>query len=246
MEEESFKGRTAVVTGGAGGIGTGICRCLAGAGGNVVIVGRRSTEKLQAAAAALPGDGHMGASVSVEDSAGLRQLADEVEGRYGRLDLLVNNAGTSRLVPHDDLDGLDDDLIDLIFRVNLRGPFACIRAFRSLLEGGEGGMVVNITSEAAKSGKGSNVAYVASKAGLTAMTMALARALAPKIRVVAVAPGFVDTGFISRDPSFTKHAAEKAILKKPLLPEDIGKAVLSLATTFHLTTGCVIPVDGGR
>ena len=246
MEGTSFEGRVAVVTGGAGGIGTGICRCLAEAGGRIVLVGRRSQEALQAKANGLPGQGHMGASVSVEDSEGLKRLAGEIQERCGRLDLLVNNAGTSRLVPHDDLESLDDALIDRIFRVNLRGPLACIRAFRSLLEAGEGGVVVNISSEAATSGRGSNVAYVASKAGLNAITGALARALAPKIRVVAVAPGFVDTGFISRDPAFTKPAAEQALLKKPLLPEDIGRAVLALATVLHQSTGCVLPVDGGR
>ena len=129
---------------------------------------------------------------------------------------------------------------------NLRGPFTCVRAFRSLLEAGEGGVVVNISSEAGATGQGSNVAYVASKAGLNAMTISLARALAPKIRVVAIAPGFVDTGFVSRDPSFTGPAYARAILKKPLLPEDIGKAVLTVTTTLDQTTGRVIPVDGGR
>ena len=244
--EMSFKDKVALVTGGAGGIGSGICRILAEAGGSVITMSRRSKEQLQEAASALPGHGHMGASVSVDDSAGLTGLADQIKDRYGRLDLLVNNAGTTRLVAHDDLEGLDDNLIDDIFRINLRGPFACVRAFRPLLEAGEGGVVVNITSEAAKSGRGSNVAYVASKAGLNAMTIALARALAPKIRVVAIAPGFVDSGFVSRDPSFTEPASKQAILKKPLLAEDLGNAVLAAATILHQSTGCIISVDGGR
>ena len=188
----------------------------------------------------------MAASVSVEDSAGLSDLAAKVNQKYGRLDLLVNNAGATRLVPHDDLEALDDDLIDLIFRVNVRGTLACIRAFRPLLEAGEGGVVVNISSEAAKSGQGSNVAYVASKAAVNALTVSLARALAPKIRVVAVAPGFVDTGFVSKAPAFVQAAAAKAILKKSILPEDIGRAVLAAATVLKQSTGCVIPVDGGR
>ena len=246
MISESFKGKIAVVTGGAGGIGAGICKCLAEAGGQVVLTGTRSIEKLQAVADTLPGSGHMAASVSVENSAGLKNLATEIDKKYGRLDLLVNNAGITRLVPHNDLEGLDDDLIDLVFRVNLRGPLACIRAFRPLLETGEGGVVVNISSEAAKTGQGSNVAYVASKAGVNAMTVSLARALAPKIRVVAIAPGFVDTGFVSKEPSFVQAAAAKAILKKSIFPEDLGKAVLAAATILEHSTGCVIPVDGGR
>ena len=246
MQETSFMGKTAVVTGGSGGIGSGICRVLARAGGNVVVVGHSSEKKIESVVSTLHGGPHMGALVSVEDSAGLAKLAVRIQDRYGRLDLLVNNAAVTKLVPHGDLDGLDDELIDRIFRVNLRGPFACVRAFRDLLEKKEGGVVVNITSEAAVTGKGSNIAYVASKAGLNSMTMTLARALAPKIRVFAVAPGFVDTGFVTRDPSWTKAAAAQAILSNPLQPEDIGAAILSLATVFHQTTGCVIPVDGGK
>jgi 3-oxoacyl-[acyl-carrier protein] reductase len=241
-----FEDKVALVTGGAGGIGSGICRVLAEAGGKIIITGRRDKDLLEGAAGALPGDGHMGASVSVKDSAGLGALADLVQDRYGRLDLLVNNAGITRRVDHDDLGGLDDALIDEIFRINLRGPFACVRAFQPLLEAGGGGVVVNITSDAGTTYEGSNVAYVASKAGLNAMTAALARALAPKIRVVAVAPGFVDTGFVTRDPSYIEQAASEAILKKPLMPEDIGNAVLAAATVLHQSTGCIIPVDGGR
>ena len=246
MKSKSFEGKTAVVTGGAGGIGSGICRVLAEAGGQVVVVGHSSYDKIQTFVASLPGGPHWGVRVSVEDSDGLIKLAGNIELEYGRLDLLVNNAATTRLVPHDDLEELNDELIDRIFRVNLRGPFACIRAFRSLLEKDEGGVVVNITSDSAVSGKGSNVAYIASKAGLNSMTMTLARALAPKIRVFAVAPGFVDTGFVSKDPEWTQAAAAQAILNNPLTPNDIGYAILSLATVFHQTTGCVIPVDGGK
>ena len=246
MNEMNFNGKTAVVTGGSGGIGSGICRVLAQAGGHVVVIGHRSERKIQAVVSSLPGGPHMGVQVSVEDSSGLTELAGKIEQKYGRLDLLVNNAATTKLVPHDDLDGLDDELIDRIFRVNLRGPFACVRAFRNLLEKDDGGVVINITSEAAFTGKGSNIAYVASKAGLNSMTMTLARALAPKVRVFAVAPGFVDTGFVSRDPSWTKAAAAQAILENPLQPEDIGAAILSLTTIFRQSTGCVIPVDGGK
>ena len=246
MNEMDFKGKTAAVTGGSGGIGSGICRVIARAGGKVVVVGHSDEKKTQAVVSSLPGGPHMGVQVSVEDSAGLKGLAGRIEREFGRLDLLVNNAAVTKLVPHSDLDGLEDHVIDRIFRVNLRGSFACVRAFRNLLEKDGGGVVVNITSEAAATGKGSNIAYIASKAALNSMTLTLARALAPKIRVFAIAPGFVDTGFVSRDPSWTKAAAAQAILDGPLQPEDIGAAILSLATIFRQTTGCVIPVDGGK
>ena len=106
--------------------------------------------------------------------------------------MLVNNAGVTRPVPHDDLDALDDELIDHIFQVNWRGAFATVRALRPLLAAGAGGVVVNISSVAGQTGLGSNIAYCASKAAMDSMTRSLARALAPQIRVVSVAPGWVE------------------------------------------------------
>jgi 3-oxoacyl-[acyl-carrier protein] reductase len=244
MTEYPMQDQVALVTGGAGGIGGGICRRLAEAGAKVVLTGR-DVAKLEAAAYALPGDGHWGAAVSVTDTPGLVKLAQEVERRYGRLDVLVNNAGFTQRVAHDDLDALTDELIDEVFRVNWRGPFACVRAFRKLLEAGDGGVVINISSSSGFSGKGSSVAYASAKAGVNVMTLALARALAPKIRVVAVAPGFVDTGFVSRDPSWVGPATANSIMKKPIPPEALGDAVVAVVTKMPFSTGCVIPVDGG-
>jgi len=243
MANHDMRGRVALVTGGAGGIGGGICRRLAEAGATVILTGRDAA-RLDAAAA-LPGAGHWRAAVSVTDSAALADLAREVERRHGGLDLLVNNAGTTRLVPHGDLDALTDELIDEVFRVNWRGPFACVRAFRALLEAGDGGVVVNISSNAAMNGRGSNIAYGASKAALNAMTLSLARALAPKVRVVAIAPGFVDSGFVSRDPAWVRAATQGSLMKTAIPPEVLGDAVVAVATRMPYSTGCVIPVDGG-
>ena len=245
MTEQLMKGQVAVVTGGAGGIGTAICLRLAEAGARVVLTGRNAG-KLDAAAQALPGDGHWRHVADVTDSAGLADLAAEVESREGRLDLLVNNAGFTKRVPMDDLDGLTDEMIDEVFRINWRGSFACVRAFRSLLQVGEGGTVVNISSAAGIHGQGSSVAYVCAKAAVNLMTVVLARALAPKIRVVAVAPGFVDTGFATLDRAAAAAAVERSLLKKDVPPEALGDAVLAVATRFNYTTGAVITVDGGR
>lgn len=244
MANQDMKGRVALVTGGAGGIGTGICRRLAEAGATIVMTGRDAS-KLAAAAQALPGGGHWGVAASVTDSPALEKLAQEVGRRYGRLDVLVNNAGMTKRIAHDDLDALNDELIDEVFRINWRGPFACIRAFRQLLEAGDGGVIVNISSNAGASGRGSNIAYAAAKAGLNVMTLALARALAPKIRVVAVAPGFVDTGFVSKDPGWIEQATQGSILKKAIPAEVLGDAVLAVVTKMPFTTGSVIAVDGG-
>ncbi len=244
MAEHPMQDQVALVTGGAGGIGGGICRRLAEAGAKVVLTGRDAA-RIEAVARALPGTGHWGAAVPVTDSAALAGLADEVARRYGRLDLLVNNAGTTKLVKHDDLDGLTDELIDEIFRVNWRGPFACVRAFRRLLEAGDGGVVINISSSAAPTGKGSNIAYSSSKAAVNTMTLSLARVLAPKVRVFAIAPGFVDTGFVSRDPAWVEPAIAASLMKRPITPEALGDAVVAAVTRLRFSTGCVIPVDGG-
>jgi len=245
MSDHSMPGQVALVTGGAGGIGGGISRRLAEAGAKVVLTGRNAA-KLDAAARALPGAGHWGTAVSVTDSAALADLAREVKERYGRLDVLVNNAGVTKLVDHNDLDGLTDALIDEIFRVNWRGPFACVRAFRTLLESGDGGVVINISSSAAPTGKGSNIAYSSSKAAINAMTISLARVLAPKVRVFAIAPGFVDTGFVSRDPAWVEPAIQASLMKTRVTPEAVGDAVVAAITRFGFSTGCVLPVDGGR
>lgn len=240
-------GRVALVTGAVGGIGSAICRALAEAGARLVLVDLRSEADIQSYADSLPGAGHMAAQTAIDDSNQLRSLADRIAERFGGLDLLVNNAGITRPVPHDDLDGLDDELIDAIFRVNWRGSFACIRAFRGLLESGDGGVVVNISSIAGTTAVGSNVAYCASKAAIDNMTKSLARALAPKIRVVAIAPGWVMGEYAKRmDPAYIRQQEDLTPLGRLAQPEDVAAAVLALATTLTFTTGVTLPVDGGR
>ena len=245
--ESCMSGKVAVVTGAGGGIGSVICKRLARAGASIVLTYRRSKEQTRAVMHRLAGEGHMMVCAPVEDSEGLTRLAEQVDERYGKVDLLVNNAGITRFVAHDDLDGLDDELIDEIFCVNWRGAFACIRAFKDLLARGDGGVVVNISSNAGISGIGSNVAYCASKAALNVMTVSLARALAPKIRVVAIAPALVEGKYAEKlDPVWRQEQAEKAPLKRLVKPEDVADAVLAVATTLTFSTGCTIVVDGGR
>jgi 3-oxoacyl-[acyl-carrier protein] reductase len=150
----------------------------------------------------LPGNDHMVLQVDVTDDEAVNRLTEKVTERYGTLDLLVNNAGFTRFVPHNDLDALDDELIDAIFQVNWRGAFACIRALNRLLADGDGGLVVNITSTAGTIGMGSNVAVCASKAALHMMTVSLARALAPQVRVMSVSPALVEWRYADQlDPA---------------------------------------------
>ena len=240
-------GKVVVVTGGSGGIGAEICRQFAHAGASVAFTYRNGREAAARLHAGLPGSGHWARQLAIDDSTSLKALAAEVESHYGRCDVLVNCAGMTRFVPHADLDALDDQLIDDIFRVNWRGAFAAVRAFRPLLERGGEGLVVNISSIAGVTGMGSNVAYCASKAALDCMTKSLARALAPAIRVVSVSPGLVDTDFVKAlDQTWRDEQAARTPLRRLATPDEVGAAVLAVASVLKYSNGCIIAVDGGR
>jgi len=240
----------ALITGGAGGIGEAICMGLAQAGFRIGVGYNRSAEAAEALSRRLPGTGHAALAAPVTDSAALAALARDIEARFGRCDVLVNCAGTTRFVAHADLDGLDDALFDAIFAVNVRGAFAAVRALKPLLQRSElpgGGVVINISSIAAVIAMGSNVAYCASKAAVDNMTRSLARALAPRIRVVSVSPGLVDTEFVkSLDQSWRDEQAQRTALKRLALPQEAAAAVVAAVTQLTFTTGSIIAVDGGR
>jgi 3-oxoacyl-[acyl-carrier protein] reductase len=248
-----LSGHVAVVTGGAGGIGEAICLGLARAGSAVVVGYHRSEAAAQALVAALPAvhQPHAALRAPVTDSTALATMAAEVQQRYGRCDILVNCAGTTRFVPHADLDGLDDELIDQILATNVRGPFAAVRALKRLLaaprEGGATGLVVNISSIAAVTAMGSNVMYCASKAAVDNMTRSLARALAPAVRVLSVSPGLADTEFVkSMDPAWRDEQATRTPLGRLARPDEVAAAVVAAAAHLTFTTGAVVTVDGGR
>lgn len=240
----------AVVLGGAGGIGSAICTGLAAAGYSVVVGYGRSADRATQVAAGLSGTDHRALPGPVTDSEGLRTLAQTVEDHYGRCDVLVNCAGMTRFVPHADLDALDDALIDEILSTNVRGTFAAVRAFLALLKRSShrgGACVVNISSIAARTAMGSNIMYCASKAAVDNMTLSLARALAPRIRVVSISPGLVDTAFVkSLDDAWRDEQAARTPLQRLARPEEIAAAVLAAARDLTFTTGCVLAVDGGR
>ena len=240
----------AVVTGGAGGLGSAICRKLADAGFRVVVGYRGSADGAHALASALPGQGHSARLAPVTASTELASLASGIAKDYGRCDALVNCAGITRFVRHADLEALDDDLIDTILATNVRGAFAAVRAFRPLLEKSPlagGGVVVNVSSAAATLAMGSNVIYCASKAALDNMTKSLARALAPRIRVVSVSPALVDTEFVkSMDRNWRDEQAARTPLGRLALPEEVASAVVAAITSLTFATGSVVLVDGGR
>jgi 3-oxoacyl-[acyl-carrier protein] reductase len=240
----------AVVSGGTGGIGAAICKALAGAGFSVIVGFRRSPQAAQKVVGALAGSGHAALPVPVTDSAALKSMADAVGARYQRCDVLVNCAGTTRFVAHGDLDGLDDALIDEILATNVRGSFAAVRALAPLLRASTlagGGVVVNISSIAARTAMGSNVMYCASKAALDNMTLSLARALAPAVRVISVSPGLVDTEFVkSLDPQWRDSQSARTPLGRLARPEEVAAAVVTAVCSLKFSTGCILAVDGGR
>ncbi len=243
----ALQGQVAVVLGGAGGIGASICAVMARAGAQVVVGYQHSRDSAEALVATMEGGTHLASQVSVTDSASLRSLATMVDDTYHRCDLLVNCAGTTKFVPHPDLDGLTDALIDEMLATNVRGPFAAVRAFKRLLSRNPGSLVVNISSIAARTAMGSNVMYCASKAAVDNLTCSLARALAPEIRVVSVAPGLVDTAFVNGlDPAWREEQQSRTPMGRLATPEEVGLAVLAATLCLPYSTGVVIPVDGGR
>ena len=248
-----------LVTGGAGGIGSAICKKMAENGYSVVITYNSNAEKAERLVETLQCNvstqQHAIFHAPTTDAAKLEDLTHFIKKKYGKLDILVNNAGITTPVKHDDLDGLSDEWIDKIMQTNVRGTFAMIRACKELLIRAtqnskletQNSLVVNISSVAAVTGIGSNVAYCASKAAVDSMTRSLARALAPKIRVVSVSPGWVLGDYAkSFDPAYIKMQEDLTPLSRLATPEDVANTVYALANYLTFTTGSIIPVDGGR
>jgi 3-oxoacyl-[acyl-carrier protein] reductase len=235
-----------VITGGTGAIGFATAQRLASLGAKIVLLQRAGTTQVESALAAL-GEGHLAVAASVTDSASLARAAEQVERLTGGATILVNCAGFTKPVPASDLDALGDQLIDDIFAVTWRGTFAAIRAFAPQLKATGEGLVVNVSSIAAFSGIGSNLAYACAKAGVDSLTKALARTLAPAIRVVAVSPGVVDTPFVpGRDAEFNTRVGATIPLRRVGVADDVASAVAGFATSLRYATGSILPVDGGR
>ena len=244
---ETLAGRVAVIAGGLGAVGRATAVRLAAKGARVVLLHRKDAGAATPVLASLAGEGHFDVRASITESAQLAQAASLVRERCGRVDILVNTAGFTRPVAAANLDALDDALIDDIFRSNWRGVFATIRAFLPLLQESGDGVIVNVSSIAGLTGTGSNLAYSASKAGLDVMAKGLARALAPKVRVLNVSPGVVESTFVpGRGADFNAKAAAGTPLQRVGQAEDVAAAIEACATTLRFATGQVFVVDGGR
>ena len=248
----NLQGKAAIVTGASRGVGRATALALARGGCSVLINHSRSAERAGevAAEARALGVKVVVFQADVSDDAACRAMVTAAVRELGRLDILVNNAGTTRFIAHQDLDAVTDDDWARIIGVNVKGPFQCTRAARPHLEASGSGCIVNVTSIAGIAGTGSSIPYCASKAALINMTLSLARALGPRIRVNSVAPGFIagewlEAGLGANYES-AKAAREKAnILGKVCEPEDIAAAILSLITGSDLITGQTLVCDAG-
>jgi 3-oxoacyl-[acyl-carrier protein] reductase len=241
-----FDGAIAVVTGGAGGVGAAVVRQLAAQGARVVVASR-SGDRLDPDRVAPPGGEAITAALDLTDPASIRAFADWAGVVLGRIDILVNSAGVTRSVPLDQIDQLDDALIDLVMTSNATGVIRLIRDLRPLLDRGEQPCIVNISSVAARTGVGSNIAYIGAKAAMDGVTGALAKALAPRIRVLGVAPSALDTPFAKgRGQDFIDRTVAATPLGRLATTTEVANAVLCAARLLTATTGIVIAVDGGR
>ncbi len=242
-----LKGQVALVTGGGTGIGRGISLAFAREGAAVAVNYQKSREKAEDTVRQIreTGGRAMAVQADVRREADCKQLVESVVREWGQLDVLVNNAGWTKPVPHGDLEALTDDIWRKVFDTNVMGAWYCTKHAASVMRGQGRGVIINITSVAAFSGKGSSMAYAASKAALTSMTRSLARALGPAIRVNGIAPGVVDTDFVGWPPSVLEAASREIATPELPTPTDCGEAALFLAAEARATTGMTIFVDGG-
>ena len=254
----SKDGLCAVITGSASGLGAATAAILAKGGARLVINYSSSQKEAEATAELCRSAGAEVVVVQgdVSRDEDCRKIA-AAAAPWGRLDVLVNNAGTTKHVPHGDLDGLSSEDFQRLFGVNTIGPFQMVRAARPLLEAGakassRASSVVNISSVAGISGIGSSVAYAASKGALNTITLSLARALAPLIRVNAVCPGYIDTPWFTKGRGVEGAAkvrdavVAKVPLKRASSAEDVANVVCFLASPGSGNmTGEILRIDAG-
>ena len=243
----NFTDQTILITGGGTGIGRATALLFAEHGANVVVNYSKSKDDADATVADVQKLGRRAIAVqaNVSDDTAVVAMVEQTMSEFGRLDVLVNNAGMTHIVPYTELNDLTEDKWDDILGVNLKGTFFCSRAAIAAMKNGGGGHIVNVTSIAAATGRGSSIAYAASKAAINNMTKAMALSQAPDIRVNAVAPGVAMTRWVKGWEHYTDQHLEDTPLKRLAQPADVAKAIYALACNEFIT-GEIMSVDGGR
>jgi 3-oxoacyl-[acyl-carrier protein] reductase len=247
-------GKAAIVTGGGTGLGAATALGLARLGANVCVNYSSSADAAEQVAEQCRALGVQAFAVqaNVGEDADCRKLAAAAAERFGRIDVLINNAGITKFAKHADLDALDADDFLRLYRVNVVAVYQMIRAAQPKLAAGGKGAVVNVSSIAGVTGIGSSVAYAATKGALNTMTLSLARALAPNIRVNAVCPGYIGSGWFTKyqgsdtEQATAENVAKTTPLKVASQPEDIAESIIFFATSAsrHIT-GETLIVDAG-
>ena len=238
----TFGGQTVLITGSSSGIGAATARLFADLGATVVINSSTSVDAGRDLATELPDASYVQADVS--DQLQAQHLIDEVVARHGGLDVLVNNAGTTEVISHADLEGASPDVWRRIFDVNVIGTWqVTVAAVEHLRSSGQG-QILNVSSVAGERPTGSSIPYACSKAAVSHMTRLLANSLGPDIRVNAVAPGLVDTPWTADWDFVREFVKAQAPLQRTASPEDVAEVIVGLARSTYVT-GEVVLVDGG-
>ena len=241
MSTAPLHGQVVAVTGSSSGIGAATAHAFAASGASVLVNSARSVAEGEAVAASLPDALYVQGDIA-EEGVPERLVAAALE-RWGRLDTLVNNAGTTAVIPHHDLQAASVDVWRRIFEVNVFGTWAmsvaAMPAFREAR-----GSIVNVASVAGVRPTGSSIPYTASKAALNHMTLLLAKVVGPEVRVNAVAPGLVDTPWTEDWDVIREAVRQIAPLKRSGQPEDVAQMILALAGATYVT-GQVVVIDGG-
>jgi 3-oxoacyl-[acyl-carrier protein] reductase len=240
--------KVALITGGGTGVGRATTLQLAERGFDVAINYSRSADDAEATAAEARESGvrAMAIACDVADDHQCRAMVERCRAELGRLDVVVNNAGTTHFVRHTELEEMTEEKWDRILAVNLKGPFFVSRAAIPLMRAGGGGSIVNVASVAGLAGSGSSIAYAASKGGLITMTKSLAKAFAPDIRVNAVCPGVIISRWLEGHEEMVEAALKITPLKRASTTDDIADVVTFLACDAGMMTGQALVVDGGR
>mgnify|MGYP002628002828 FL=1 len=250
MIKADLAGKRTLVTGAASGIGLATVELFARCGAKVALNDLPSNPNLEKQVARLQGEGLdvIAAAGNVGDPQDCRRMVSQAIAALGGLDHLINNAGTPATrqpVAASDLDGIDEGFWDRVLSVNLVGPYRCVQSAADALKASRGA-VVNTASVAGITGTGSSTAYAATKAALINMTKALAKGLAPDVRVNAIAPGVTDSPWECRWPDdLMPDRIARIPLQRPGVPADYAEAILFLAAGAAYITGHTLVVDGG-